>query len=178
MTWVSSFATYIAIIAQAHPERVLDLLAYMRLIIREATKYGGHGWLTYDTVFRRNQEGSSQLWNFINPSLHIAYIVGQDSPPTPPCQYCNEADHASQVCALAPLAPRTKGSPREQPSNRGKAPVPRGKFSTPFTPYPPRGISQRVCHSWNKGRCAFPGVCAYSHICAVCEGGHQAKDCP
>ena len=76
MTWVSSFSTYVAIIAQAHPHRVLDMLAYMRLIIREATKYGGNGWLTYDSVFRRNQEGQSQPWNSIDPSLHIAYISG------------------------------------------------------------------------------------------------------
>ena len=32
-TWVSSFATYVAIVAEAHPGRVRDMLAYMRLII-------------------------------------------------------------------------------------------------------------------------------------------------
>ena len=45
LTWVSSFATYTAIVAQAHPERVTDMLAYMRIIIREASKFGGTGWL-------------------------------------------------------------------------------------------------------------------------------------
>ena len=67
MTWVSSFATYVAIVAKVHLERVGDMLAYMRLIIREASKFGGNGWLTYDAVFRRNQEGSN---NTIDPSLH------------------------------------------------------------------------------------------------------------
>ena len=62
VTWVSSFATYIAIIAEAHPERVVDMLAYMRLIRREASKFGGTGWLTYDAVFRRNYEGSTTPW--------------------------------------------------------------------------------------------------------------------
>ena len=74
ITWVSSFATYVAIVAQAHPERVCDMLAYMRLIIREATKFGEYGRLTYNAMFRRNQEGLSQPWNVIDPSLHIAYI--------------------------------------------------------------------------------------------------------
>ena len=41
MTWVSSFATYVAIVAGAHPERVADMLAYMRLVVREANKFGG-----------------------------------------------------------------------------------------------------------------------------------------
>ena len=48
MIWVSSFATYVAIMAQVHPDRVTDMLAYMRLIIRETSKFGGNGWLTYD----------------------------------------------------------------------------------------------------------------------------------
>ena len=55
-TWVSSFATYVAIVAQAHPSRVTDMLAYLRLIVQEATKFGGNGWLTYmyDAVFHHN----------------------------------------------------------------------------------------------------------------------------
>ena len=41
MTWVSSIATYVAIVAEAHPERVSDMLAYLHLIVREACKFGG-----------------------------------------------------------------------------------------------------------------------------------------
>lgn len=84
LTWVSSFATYIAVVAQAHPDRVADMLAYMRLIIREARKYGGNGWLTYDMVFRRNHEKKSVPWNYIDPSLHTAYIGGRASLPSLP----------------------------------------------------------------------------------------------
>ena len=61
LTWVSSFATYVAIVAEAHPSRVGDMLAYLRLIVREAGKFGGNGWLTYDSVFRRNHEGPVEL---------------------------------------------------------------------------------------------------------------------
>lgn len=43
-TWVSSFATYVAIVAQAHPQRVVSL---SHLIVCEASKFGGSGWLTY-----------------------------------------------------------------------------------------------------------------------------------
>lgn len=39
--WVKAFSTYIAIIVEAHPERVRDMLAYMWLIVREAQKFGG-----------------------------------------------------------------------------------------------------------------------------------------
>ena len=38
-SWTCAFATYIAVVAQVHPARVCDMLAYMRLILREAQKY-------------------------------------------------------------------------------------------------------------------------------------------
>ena len=39
--WTCAFATYVAIVSQAHPNRVRDMLVYMRLIVREAQKYEG-----------------------------------------------------------------------------------------------------------------------------------------
>ena len=74
---MSSFATYVAIVAEAHPGRVGDMLAYLRLIVREASKFGGNGWLTYDAVFRRNQVGLSTPWNYIDASLHQVFIANQ-----------------------------------------------------------------------------------------------------
>ena len=50
-TWVSAFATYIVVVAEAHPERVKDMCAYMRILTREVQQYGGRGWATYDAVF-------------------------------------------------------------------------------------------------------------------------------
>ena len=76
VTWISSFATYVAIVAEAHSGRVCDMLAYMRLIIREASKFGGMGWLTYDAIFRRNQEGLSSPWNSLDASLTLSNFSG------------------------------------------------------------------------------------------------------
>lgn len=127
LTWVSSFATYIAVVAQAHPDRVADMLAYMRLIIREARKYGGNGWLTYDMVFQRNHEKKSVPWNYIDPSLHTAYIGGQGLPPLTPCRHCNEVDHRSEDCAIAPTL-----APKKTPSFREPDHSPSGVVSTLF----------------------------------------------
>ena len=117
VTWVSCFATYVAIVSEVHPEHVVDMLAYLRLVVREANRYGGNGWLTYDAVFRRNQQGETRPWNFLDSSLHTAYIAGQGSGVRVPCKFCNEADHAPGDCALASLAPATK-----QPRREGWAP--------------------------------------------------------
>ena len=92
-TWVSSFATYVAIVATAHPERVGNILAYLHLVVREASKFGGDGWLTYDAVFRRNQEGSSVPWNSLDKALHQVYIAGNASKVVTPCRHCHEVDH-------------------------------------------------------------------------------------
>ena len=63
IVWVSSFMiTYVAIVAEAHPEWVRDMLGYMTLIIRGAHNHGGQGWLTCDTVFCHNIKGNSQPW--------------------------------------------------------------------------------------------------------------------
>ena len=95
ITWVSSFATYIAIVAEAHPDRVTDMLAYMRLVTREASKFGGTGWLTYDLVFRRNHEGPGQRWNYLDASLHQVYIASQRDKVAIPCKHCHEIDHST-----------------------------------------------------------------------------------
>ena len=70
-TWVSAFSTYVAIVAAAHPGRVRDMLAYLRLLVREAQKYGGAGWIIYDQVFRHNGAGPNARWDQLDPSLHI-----------------------------------------------------------------------------------------------------------
>ena len=172
MTWVSSFATYVAIVAEAHPGRVSDMLAYMRLIIREASKYGGTGWLTYDTVFRRNQEGVSTPWNYLDASLHQVYIANQLQKTTMPCNHCHEIDHLPSECAMASMRPKSLSSPPEPTPTYGKDQAGfKGKRPSPYTRQRP------VCSSWNGGNCKFPGKCTYAHVCMLCYGSHPAAAC-
>ena len=143
-TWTSSFATYVAVLSQAHPARVVDMLAYMRLIIREAHKHGGMGWLTYDAVFRRNQQGMDTPWNVIDPSLHTAYIAGQNRQPITPCRHCHETDHGADDCALAPIIPATRPPQREK-----MAAIPPVFRSNKRPAMNPAGLrAKRVCISW------------------------------
>ena len=167
-TWVAAFTTYIAIVAEAHPSRVKDMCAYMRLLTREALKYGGRGWATYDAVFRRNRAGTDTPWDQLDPSLHIAYIISQVDTPLAPCTSCNEVDHRTEDCALASVQPKLKAP---SPSVRD--------WSRPYPRRPAQRPAQRpvlrICISWNKGKCAFPGACNFAHACASCRGDHQAN---
>lgn len=172
VTWVSSFSTYVAIVAEAHPERVGDMLAYIRLVIREASKFGGMGWLTYDPVFRRNQEGLSTPWNFLDASLYQVYIANQRSRIAIPCEHCHEVDHPASKCAVASLLPKNQGGP----SDRSPSPT-HDRSSTRGKRPPPYPWQCPISTSWNAGSCKFPGKCTYAHVYTYCYGGHPAASC-
>lgn len=77
---MSSFATYVSLMAEAHTECAGDMLAYMHLIIREADGFGGSGWLSYHAVFHRN---------------HV------------PCRPCHNIDHVSTEHTVTVVLPGT-----------------------------------------------------------------------
>jgi len=173
VTWVSCFASYVAIIAQKHPERTRDMLAYMRLMVREGHKHGGTGWLKYDRIFRKNNPGPSASWDVLDPSL-LTIVPNQGYSPRLPGHHCQELDHRACECALAPLEQPSKAPTRSRspgyPRN-GRRPAPydtsritnRHLFPSDTTvnasSLNPSGAQRpRICISWNKGQCAFQGV--------------------
>ena len=110
LTWVSAFITYTGIVAEAHPTCIKDLLAYQRLIVREA-KRGNKSWISYDHIFHQNAVANPALhWDSLDPSLHSSFCIGNEPPPTM-CSHCNELDHRSDKCALAKPSPQDKDKP-------------------------------------------------------------------
>ena len=70
LTWVASFVTYVAIVAEKRPEKVKPLLAYMRLLIQEAQRHGGKGWVNYDYIFQSIAATDETTdWAQLYPSL-------------------------------------------------------------------------------------------------------------
>ena len=51
LSWVQCFGTYLAVSATKHPDRLRHLLAYQTLVVHEARRCRGRGWLAYDTMF-------------------------------------------------------------------------------------------------------------------------------
>ena len=175
-TLVSAYSTYVAIVAEVHPDRVKDMLAYMRLLVRDASKHGGRGWLTYDQVFCRNRAGTNQRWDNLDPSLHISYIVSHNSPVAKSCGNCNEVDHVTEECALTPLIPAPKSNTIQHAFNARD--TGESRFSRRLAPSRPIQPAKRICLSWNRGRCMFLGFCNYQRICASCREPHPQKYCP
>ena len=157
-TWCYCFLAYMAI--QTSDPRTQDQLAYARLIIREALRHGGAGWLDYDRAFRQQAAADRALrWNTLIPGLQASTMLGHGvGQGTLFCTLCRGVDHTRAQCALLSLHPPTIRT----------------------TTIPTAGIRRRsdnICTSWNRGACMFPGTCSYRHICATCQLPHKARDC-
>jgi hypothetical protein len=108
------------------------MLAYLRLIVREAGKFGGNGWLTYDSVFRRNQEGLSTPWNVLDAFLRQVYIANQGGKVATPCKHCQEVDHVAADCVITVVLSQVTNTTKHCASHKhtrarvvkGKTPVP------------------------------------------------------
>ena len=166
-SWMYCFAAYMAVLTT--DTRTRELLAYCRLIIREATRHTGNGWQEYDRTFRRQAAIDSSLpWNTLLPGLQATTLIGAHTTPGLFCSLCREPDHIATQCALTVM---------QQPVR----PLPDSLRSVDRRPQRPQRRPETIlgiCASWNRGNCAFPGSCTYKHVCAVCQLDHQGIECP
>ena len=158
-SWVCCFLTFLAV---GTPDQVTrERITYAMLIVKEAMRHGGQGWLDYDRLFRQQAALNPSLpWNVIHPELQATTILGQRlTGPVNFCTLCQECDHMAPRCALAQL---------QQPAVRAAS------ISSRMTG---RGFG-RICSSWNDVACIYPGTCNYRHVCSNCfQASHPAKDC-
>ena len=163
--WLYCFITYVAVRTSDPASR--DQLAYALLLIKEAQRHGGSGWLAYDRAFR-NQAAidPTKRWNTLDGGLQASTILGSAVRTPTFCTHCFDVDHSSHQCALTFLHPNRSQS--SQPSLYRDSVSTKRKLEA----------SSRLCLSWNKGRCIFPGTCVFRHVCAVCRLNHRACDCP
>ena len=170
LSWVQCFGIYTSIVVQTRPEKTQQLLAYQTMLLREARRCGGTGWQTYDTMFRQQVANNTTAdGSKLNSSLYAVNFLANQNRRGKTCQHCLETDHLSSECALAPV--KVDRAPSRD-STRDDAQTSRSREERGER----RGRGNRVCFSWNDGRCAVP-YCEYRHICAKCGGEHKAIHC-
>lgn len=110
-SWAQCFMAFAAILLSAHPEMLVDLMAYGKLVMREAARHGGEGWKLYDTLFRQMKAAKKSLpWSELNGTLYATTFLAMRENGTQ-CSSCMESDHLVQDCAIAPLGQQhTPGS--------------------------------------------------------------------
>eukprot|EP00731_Ephydatia_muelleri_P012358 Em0006g1252a len=94
LSWVQCFGVYIGVVASRQPEKVKQLLAYQTLIIREARRLGGRGWLAYDSMFRQQAAVlQSTDWSKLNSTLYAVTFLAQ------------QGGEGAVVCLLSGVGP-------------------------------------------------------------------------
>ena len=181
LTWVSCFLAYAAV--RTSDIQTRNLLTYGRLVVREAQRHSGPGWLEYDRLFRQHAALSpSTVWHELNPSLHASTVLSYRAGPGKVCTLCHEPDHTAGGCAMQLLQPHPSPIIVQQPSTSEVQFLTSPRAGGLAGGTARRPVSQetrdRICISWNRGRCTFPS-CRFRHIlCATCKlRGHKAKDC-
>ena len=82
LSWVECFNSYISVIPTYRPHRAGDLLAYMALIIRTPTRFGGKAWFHYDRAFRREAEVNNvQDWSVMRTDLYNFHTLAATRAP-------------------------------------------------------------------------------------------------
>ena len=170
-SWLYCYLAYAALRCPDQDSR--DRLEYARMIIREAQRHGGQGWLQYDRVFRQQAALDTSLrWNALQPAIQASTLFSPGPAPTSVnnsvssggvfCSLCRGVDHSDVSCALAYLQP-----PVTMPASYQPPPRPSKKH--------PSVAAHSLCISWNRGRCVYPGSCTYRHVCSVCFRAHPAR---
>ena len=164
--WAQCFSNYIAVLVQAQPERVADLLGYQHLILEAHLEYEGDGWAAYDRRFRQiAATAPGGLW--ARRDVDLWNMVFSGCRHRPYCQYCFGSTHRSEDCS--------------------------GAADTAVTPSKGRGPSLpriqtiRICRDWNFSplpHCSYP-ECKFIHTCLACskdpfpgDKNHKLIHCP
>ena len=79
VSWLYCYLAYVAM--RTNDPVTVKMLAYGRLIIKEAQQHQGNGWLEYDRVFRKQATiDPSRAWNILHSDIHASTILGRWEP--------------------------------------------------------------------------------------------------
>ena len=171
LSWVQCFGIYMAVVTSKCPERTKELLAYQTLIVREARRCGGKGWLAYDTHFRQQVVGNQSAdWSKLNQSLYAVTFVAQgEREKCKNCMLCLESDHS--VLSTFPHRRHQSWLIRV-----GGQPMTRHLLS-------PQCHGAEAAAAWpashgTKGSAAFRHANIVMCVCVRCVGDHRVPRCP
>ena len=168
--WVHAFAAFAAVEVSQRPSRALEMLGYIRLVVRLTEKCHSRnplGWLSYDTFFRQKAAAEQNLsWAKQDTDLVTDHVL---SPEDAACSICGAGDHKAAVCSLRPTESGATASPRAAafPSAAGNAGSRRPQKSEP-------------CRLFNFAPtgCGYGSRCVFRHVCDKCGNkGHRAAEC-
>lgn len=175
LSWIQCFGIYTSVIASIFPKKMLHMLPYHTMVVRESRRCSSRGWVAYDTAFRQQVATDHTYdWFQLNSSLYPLTFMAQATGKGKWCSYCLEADHTSDECALS-----TKPRQERQlcplglrlPPYEGQA-GPRNGSRAGGRPKP-KGVRSRldkICYSFNE----LSHTCWYPYMPTLSWGGSSS----
>ena len=144
LTWVFCVLFFVIYGTATDCTATKDMAAYTQIVIQQARKHPGPGWLAYNQLFRQQRAAGAVLpWND-QASLHMASAVlrARDA-----CFLCHFPDHSAEQCTLFTecAASDSKGSGDKTGPSRGSS---RHGHNFHFYPLPQLGQTsdyEEVC---------------------------------
>ena len=172
-SWAQCFMANAAILLSKFPHKVVEVMAYGKMIIREAGRHGGEGWKVYDTLFRQMVAADKTTpRSKLNSTLYATTFLSMCDPhgQGAQCLIYMESDHREVDCALT--SDHMKGS---SGSYQGNSTTPRQLFPAKHT----CSRTTQFCRAFNFASCSGPQECIYWHTCLCCrKGSHRVSECP
>lgn len=165
LVWLDCYASLVAVLCSAHPNKIGHLMMYQKIIIKAQRSYVGDGWVIYDSSFRRKAANTKSLdWGYRDNDLFNEIFTGR-AKGVSRCASCLSELHTSAECPQAI-------SPPERLLNNLQ------KHQGYTNQTNPRNMIQ-VCLLYNDirgDRCSF-SPCKYAHTCKSCHGRHPFSRC-
>ena len=170
-SWTSAFFVFMSIYLERYPDRSIELIKYVDLIRKLATRFGGQGWMNYDREFRLMQARSpARSWASYDPDLFLEKLAMP--------VYVGQQDAIEGNSIPATKQPISPGIDPFQTSNQN---VLQGR--NPFRPTNQHIMSANgqpigICYAYNgEGGCTWSN-CKFEHRCRSClKGGHGLTTC-
>ena len=166
LSWVQAFSLYAAVVASQHPNKAKELWAYLAILVGEAQRCGGRGFVAYDSLFRQQMTSFEAVdFSKINQSLYSTTFLAQRGRGKF-CSICTASDHSLEECALKPSRVIRVSNPA--PS--------REEYRPQGFELPRKKRRRGACFAWNDGRCEAEN-CSFEHVCSRCAGPHKRWSC-
>ena len=52
LLWIECYASMVAVLSSGFPQKIPELMAYQKTIVRAYRSFSGDGWVTYDACYR------------------------------------------------------------------------------------------------------------------------------
>ena len=154
-TWIQCFNIYVAVVAKEFPEMVLEMLAYVLIVMRAQREYEEPAWRLYNAAFRDKAAATAnRKWSQIDPHIYNQVFTGRARKRVL-CSHYNAATHDTDECPdIRPVRKRRAGET--------------GYVSGDHALKGRKG----VCWDFNDGVCQYSDRCRFRHICSECSGCH------